>query len=230
MSKNSHDFQNTLVAFFDIQGYSAFVSNEPKSVVVEKTKKLISSHLATATTDLWGAKFESLVLSDSLIIAVNTTHVPIFKGSVHFLLATCSQILADSLKFYKIPLRGAIGGGWFYKENEVLVSSALVEAATYEKNQEWYGMVVATQAEKLMLEAFESSEEFQNKNDGFVLRGKVPWKKNVCEGDQSKDWYYIQPFETYFQDKQKIEFPSWFKKDDVKVKNSNSLYCGTLGS
>lgn len=225
MAEQNSDFSETLVAFFDIQGYSAFVSNSSKDEVIKKTKELVSSNLNTAQTDFGNVKFESLVLSDSLIIVVNTNRHAIFRGSVHFLLATCSSILAQSLKIYGIPLRGAIGAGWYYKEQDILVSSALVEAAGYERAQEWYGMVISPAAEKLMLAAYEESEdEFLKNNSGFVKKGKVPWKKAFENQNQRDSYYYVEPFKAYFSKTSALRFPDWFIMDSQKIKNSEQLY------
>lgn len=226
MTKQSSDFSETLVAFFDIQGYSTFVSNHSKSEVIKKTKELVSSNLNTAQTNFGGVKFESLVLSDSLIIVVDTKRHPIFKGSVHLLLVTCSSILAQSLKIYKIPLRGAIGGGWYFKEGDILASSALVEAASFERAQDWYGMVIAPAAEKLILQAYNGVEgELLKQNDGFLKKGLVPWKdKYKPKYDKRGEYYFVEPFKSYFGNLKELEFPNWFQKDSVKVKNSEKLY------
>ncbi len=217
------DFDNTLVAFFDIQGYSSFVRSHDKDSVLKKTKNLFAGILNTAKTDMLGVRFESFALSDSLIITVDTKRHPLFPGSIHFLLATCSTILSESLAISHMPLRGAIGGGWFYQDREVISSSALVEAASFERMQNWLGMVVAPSAEELMINAYKGSqEELMKHNKGFVLKGTVPWKKGY-ESLES-EYMYVKPFEAYFGNQTELVFPSWFDSNSTKVKNSHRLY------
>ncbi len=72
--------------------------------------------------------------------------------TIKWFLATCSMIMRLSMMSH-FPLRGAIGGGDFYKDGEIIVSSALVDAHDHEIKQDWLGAVLTPSALKLIEKA-----------------------------------------------------------------------------
>lgn len=135
-----------------------------------------------------------------------------------------------------IPLRGAIGGGDFYKDGEILVSSGLVDAALYEKEQDWLGAVLTPKA----LQIVEKAKEFEIKHKeetridfslerfkSFVRYGKIPWKPEKPEGrflEKPPETYYIKPFQMADKNWVSKYLPDYFDKDCTKISKSHCLY------
>lgn len=226
-------YQNTLVGFFDIQAYSQFIEKTNIEEAIRKMSNFLKGTGNQANTDMLAVKFDHWVLSDSIIIVVDTNRCPLFSGSLEFFLVTCSVILGKAM-MYGFPLRGAIGGGDFYKDGEIMVSSALVDAASYEKEQEWLGAILTPQA----LQLIEKAKTFDIKLKGatqidfssdkfkpFVRYGTVPWKQRgeasaLIKPDKT---YYIKPFPINDKDWASKYLPSYFD-DQEKINNSYCLY------
>jgi len=130
------------------------------------------------------------------------------------------------------PLRGAIGGGDFYKDGEVMVSTALADAARYEKEQEWLGAVLTPDA----LNIIETAKKFEKRQKGetriefsserfnyYVRYGAIPWKKEGRLSERPAKTFYIKPFEMADNDWSSKYLPTYFN-DPEKVINSHSLY------
>lgn len=219
-------YQNTLLAYFDIQAYSVFISRNKSLEAIKKINKLFAKIRMTAKTNFYSVKFDLSILSDSIILVIDTNRHPLFSCSLEFFLATCSIIMADSLK-YGFPVRGAIGGGDFYKEKDIIVSSALVDAVDYEKKQNWLGAVFTPEAYRLieMAKAREFEMNGETKIDfsserfaPFVRHGSIPWKNEFL--NQSLH-YYIKPF---MDENDWVKYiPSYFD-DEKKLENSIPLY------
>ncbi|MBI3583787.1 MAG: hypothetical protein HY096_07550 [Nitrospinae bacterium] len=222
-------YQNTLVGFFDIIGYSSFIEKEPIEEAIRKTSTLFKNTGNSARTDIYAVKLDHWILSDAVIIVVDTNRHPLFSGSLEVFLGTCSMIIEGGMR-NKFPLRGAVGGGDFYKDGEIMVSSALVDAASYEKKQEWLGAVLTPKALKLIEEAKEleiglkgetridfSSDRFNH----FVRYGAIPWKHG-----ESNETYYIKPFDMAEEDWAHKYLPDHFDREKKKemIDNSHCLY------
>ncbi|MBI3752424.1 MAG: hypothetical protein HY266_00015 [Deltaproteobacteria bacterium] len=216
-------YQNTLVAYFDIIGYSSFIEKEPIEEAIRKTSTLFNETENSARTDIHAVKLDHWILSDTIIIVVDTNRHSLFSGSLEVFLATCSMIMNDGMR-NRFPLRGAVGGGDFYKDGEVMVISALVDAASYEKKQEWLGAVLTPKALKLVDKELKgetrivfSSEKFNS----FVRYGEIPWKNG-----ESNKAYYIKPFGMAEADWAHKYLPDYFDKAKKKemINNSNRLY------
>lgn len=230
-------YQNTLVAYFDIHAYSAFINNSTSLDAIKKINNLFSNMKNIAPADIKGVKLDLSILSDSIILVVDTNRHPLFSCSLEFFLATCSLIMRTSME-HGFPLRGAIGGGYFYKDDkdgEVIVSSALVDAVDYEERQDWLGTVLTQDAIKIIEKAEEMELKFNGKSDidlssdrfkSFVRCGKIPWKseesqKGKYKIDRTQEWYYIKPS---MAEKEWEKFlPTYFKSSD-KIKASHLLY------
>jgi len=223
-------YQNTLVGFFDIQAYSNFIDGTSFKDAIWKTNSLISEIQSSAKTDILDVKFDCWILSDSIILVVDTERSCLFAGSIEYFLGTCSMIMARAMRL-GFPLRGAIGGGDFFKDGEVMVSSALVDAARYEKEQTWLGAVLTPNAEALVERAKEAESKLKGKTDidfssdrfkPFIRYGKIHWKggNNIVKPGE---WYYLKPFQ--MADENWIKYlPAYFKDKDGKIENSHCLY------
>lgn len=117
-----------------------------------------------------------------------------------------------------------------------MVSSALVDAARYEKEQEWLGAVLTPKA----LQLVEKAKEFEIKFKGetridfssdrfkpFVRYGAIPWKQKdrryLIKPDKT---YYIKPFDMAEEDWHKKYLPNYFDVEEKKemINNSHCLY------
>lgn len=215
--------KNTLVGFFDIMGYSNFIESPVPDfqTKINKIKRLFDINKSTCDTDMLAVKLHSWVLSDSLIVVVDTDRHPLFNGSINVLLYTCSAILNETMSISNMPVRGAIGGGDFYKSDDLLISSALVDAANFEKKQDWLGAVLTPKA-KTMIENHSSNFFTDTKSDikSVLKYGPVPMKHGVYQ-----DMHYIHPITgrgnpNWIRD----WLPDYFDPNSSKIKNSDVLY------
>jgi hypothetical protein len=222
-------YQDTLVGFFDIQAYSEYINKTSIDLAIRRIGNFISRVSSAARTDFLAVKIDHWILSDSIIIVVDTTRHPLFSGSLEVFLATCSMIMYDAITA-GFPVRGAVGGGDFYKDGEMMVSSALVDAAIYEKEQDWLGAVLTPMAVKLVekAQAYEIKLKGKTKIDLDQLRpyiryGAIPWKQNGRAMEKPHDTYYIKPFEMADKDWAIKYLPPYFN-DKIKIDNSHCLY------
>lgn len=225
-----HIYQNTLVAYFDIQAYSNFIDDTRFEDSIWRTSKLIKEIKSWTKTDMGDVKLNRWILSDSIIIVIDTERSPLFSGSIATLLGTCSYMMASAMRD-RFPLRGAIGGGDFLKDGELLVSSALVDAARYEKIQNWFGAVLTPSAVELIAHA--DQEEIKRKrrnnidsfldNNQFICYGNIPWKNNSNIENRNHPHYYIKP---HMNEKDWVRnyIPEYFEDRDGKIKKSDILY------
>jgi hypothetical protein len=230
-------YQNTLVGFFDIQAYSAFIKSNSLERAAARMERHFTALKSGAETDAFAVKFDHWRLSDSIILVIDTNRHPLFTGSLEYFLATCSMLLRESME-EGFPLRGAIGGGDFYKDGEILVSSALIDAVPYEKEQEWFGAVLTPKA----LEIIENAKAVEIKYSGktnidlssdrfksFVRYGTVPWKQGsqFAEMDDHREMFFIKPYtlgsDRDWAAKYVLSQPH-FRNQERKIDNSHRLY------
>lgn len=227
-------YKDTLVGFFDIIGYSSFIDEKPIEEAIRKISAFFKKTEGVSRTDICDVKFDHWILSDAVIVLVDTNRHPLFSGSLEVFLGTCSMIMAYGMK-NKFPLRGAIGGGDFYKDGEVMVSSALVDAAKYEKEQEWLGAVLTPKALQLVEKAKESEIGLKGETridfssdrfKPFVRYGTIPWKhgeNSLMTKTKPDEAYYIKPFDMAEEDWALKYLPDFFN-DPVKIEKSHCLY------
>lgn len=228
-------YQDTLVAFFDIIGYSSFIEGNTVDQAIQRVSRFLNAATNIAKADMLAVKLDHWILSDSFIIVVDTNRHPLFTGSLEILLATCSMVMRYGMQ-HGFPLRGSIGGGDFYKDGEVMVSSALVDAACYEKAQEWLGAVLTPKA----LMTVEKAKEFEikqkettlidfssNRFMPYIRNGKIPWKQNetIKKQDIEKpdNTYYIKPFDMAESDWALKYLPDYFNYPAM-IEKSHCLY------
>ncbi|MFA5111692.1 MAG: hypothetical protein WC443_09820 [Desulfobaccales bacterium] len=231
-------YQNTLVGNFDIQAYSSFIKLNKIVKAIQKVTHCLQIIKSMATTNAFAVKLDHWILSDSIIIVVDTNRHPLFSGSLMVFLQTCSMILRISM-INGLPLRGAIGGGDFYKDGEIMVSSALVDAVEYEKEQDWLGAVLTPTA----LQVIETAKNYEITNKGetnidfssnqynFCVRyGDIPWKltSDFAKEEDSRQMHYIKAYMVDVDDEAKknwasIFLPPYFDAP-FKINNSHRLY------
>jgi hypothetical protein len=224
-------YEDTLVGYFDIIGYSSFIKKAASlEEIIHRMKRFLDDASRSARTDIFAVKIDHWILSDSIIVVVDTNRHPLFTGSLDTFLGTCSMILHDGMR-HGMPLRGAIGGGSFYKDGEVMVSTALINAAEYEKEQEWLGAVLTPEA----LQIIEKAKEFELREKGeteidlssgrfstVVGSGTIPWKEQESSLERPPETYFINP-DMSEPDWATKYLPSHFQGSS-KINNSNSLY------
>jgi len=226
-------YKNTLVGYFDIQAYSTFIEINKTNFTkaVEKVNDLLAGIQYTARAKLGPLIINPWILSDSVILVIDTDICPLHSDSINFLFIGCSMIMKMAME-KGFPLRGAVGGGDFFKDGEIMVSSALVNAASYEKCQNWLGAVVTPEAYGLIENAMEHLTTYHGKTDkaftwdyfnNRVRKGKIWWKNEGAWKNLKKDEvkYYIKPDK--IGDNWTSYLPNYFK-DGKKISNSNSLY------
>jgi hypothetical protein len=84
-------YQNTLVAFFDIIGYSSFLESTKFETCIYRLEPFIES-ARTSGTDCKALKLDHWILSDSVIVVVDTNRSPLYLQSLQIFLAH-AQIL-----------------------------------------------------------------------------------------------------------------------------------------
>lgn len=231
-------YQNTLVGFFDIQAYSEFIKHNGMLESIRKITHCLQTVKGIATTDALAVKLDRWIFSDSIIVVVDTNRHPLFTGSLLLFLQTCSMIMRIAM-IKGFPLRGAIGGGDFYKDEEIMVSSALIDAATYEKKQDWLGAVLTPNAIQVIEIAKKYEITLKGKtNIDFSLNdfnlciryGIIPWKpKGTYANVQDiREMYYIKPYMADIGDAARKAWaskflPSYFDSPS-KINNSYLLY------
>jgi hypothetical protein len=224
-------YQDTLVGFFDILGYSSFIEDTSIEEGVRILTPFLRDISSVTRTDMYAVKLDHWILSDSVILVIDTNRHPLFAGSLEIFLATCSFIMQDAIK-HGFPLRGAIGGGDFYKDGELMLSSALVDAARYEKEQEWLGAVLTPTTVELV----EKAKKFEIRHKGetavdlsggkftpYVRYGAIPWKQDGRLSEKAEETYYIKPFDMAEEDWASKYLPDSFR-DIRKIENSHRLY------
>lgn len=231
-------YQNTLVGFFDIQAYSAFIKQSGMAVAVRKITQCLQGIKSLASTTAYAVKLDHWILSDSIIIVVDTNRHPLFFRSILVFLQTCSMIMRESMT-YGFPLRGAIGGGDFYNNGEIMVSSALVDAAEYEKQQEWFGAILTPKALQVIEMAKEyeiihkgnTDIDFASKDHNFcVKKDIIPWKpeSEYAKKEDMRKMYYVKPHMADIDARAKwasLFIPPYFdERAKSKIDNSHCLY------
>jgi hypothetical protein len=224
-------YQDTLVGFFDIQAYSKYISSTSMEEAIRSVSKFFSDTSNVANTNFLAVKFDHWILSDSIILVVDTCRHPLFAGSLEYFLGTCSYFMRSAM-VQGFPLRGAIGGGDFYKDGEILVSTGLVDAALYEKEQDWLGAVLTPSAIRLV----EKAKEFELKTKGkteidffsdrfkpSIRFGTIPWKRDSRNLEKPDKSFYIKPFEMAEKYWATKYLPPYFD-DATKIENSHCLY------
>ena len=245
------EYKETLVGFFDIQAYSCYIRTTKMSSATCNITHLFSS-INSLSSDLGNLKIDVHILSDSIILVLDTNRHKLCFNTTLWFLATCSHLMRMMINFPikytnnrghhvqtddNFPVRGAVGGGYFYKKGSVIVSSGLVDAADYEKKQNWLGAVITPNAYELISRA-PISDDPNEKKVGidllsekfmqYVRVGHIPWKKgeNVPCTKHPQKYFYIKPHVVSVGQDLLKNIPDYFN-DEEKIRNSRLLY-GTI--
>jgi len=223
-------YDETLVGYFDIYGYSSFVKS-PLDECLSKIDKLIAKVQQDGKAQILDWRLKHWLLSDSIIITPDLDSHPLDEYSIDFFIGICSVLLHRGIST-GFPLRGAIGGGYIYKSDEVLLSSALVDAHDYEQVQKWWGAVITPSALRIIhkyvpASAFGQPEGSPNAYPN-IRKGIVPWKEDkALDIKKQEAYYYIVPpqradtntdWTTYLPDYLDLD------KAQAMIKNSRCLY------
>lgn len=224
--------KETIIAFFDIYGFSTFIEDEKKSMedkisalekFLERVKNDARSMLGN--TDGEDVKFKIEIFSDSIIFKLDTY---LDETSIDFFLLICSVLMFRGIRA-GFPLRGAIGGGSYYKKNDVLVSSALVDAVKFEKVQDWFGTVITPKALKIIKDKY---PVFESEVIEVVKYGTIPWKDDfeskkldsLCKTDEF--FHIICPYGTFTEKYNKNLLKHLTEKKMKTIfENSERVYC-----
>jgi hypothetical protein len=127
-----------------------------------------------------------------------------------------------------LPLRGAVGAGYLYKNDDIIISSALVDAATYEKEQNWYGAVITPTALTLINEicpGFENEYKTLLNFGRFIDKGNIPWTDSKHKHGKAipkpVHSFYIKPAMSLANWREYL--PDYIEIDN-KVEESDFLY------
>lgn len=217
-----------LLAFFDIQAYSSFIDNNSKNDCLTKAENLFKyikkdvgdSHILDIRLRHW-------IFSDSIIMIPDIETRSLDIAVIDFLIAMCSVLMFRGIRA-GLPLRGAIGTGYFYKNDDIIVSSALVDAAAYEKEQNWLGAVITPSALSLINEihpGFENEYKSLLNFGRFLDNDKIPWTeskhKHGPEILKPEYSFYIKPAISLTNWREYL--PAYFKIDS-KIAASDILY------
>ncbi len=91
-------YKDTLVAYFDIIGYSSYIATPNEDDKIHKISEFFNAIKNTANTNFLAVKFDYWILSDAVIIVVDNNRHPLFCGSLEYFLGTCSDILRYSMR------------------------------------------------------------------------------------------------------------------------------------
>jgi len=212
------NYQDTLLGYYDIIAYSEYLKEKGTEEVKKKMCEFMKA-VKSLIADMGNLKIDVSIMSDSMILVLDTNRSSLNIETVKWFLTTCHSLMGIAMTMYHVPLRGAIGGGDFWKSGEVIVSTALVDAVRYEKEQEWLGAVLTPKAVEVMRKANIdlSSSDF---ND-FIGFGEIPWKN-----DRNSEWYYIKPILKTDSDWVQKYLPPHFDivRGSKKIANSHCLY------
>ncbi len=224
----------TLVGFFDIYAYSKFIGTRTMDECISRIEKLFNVIEKDAGSYSLNLKVRKWILSDSIIVTPDLTDLPenrLTIDSIDFFLMICAILLYRGIK-NELPLRGAIGGGFFYKKGEVMASSALVNAHDFEVAQGWFGATITPDAcdiinevDQTFLYEFDRVDNRFNSHR-FLRRGNIPWKEKKDLSPKMEkelsiknagDYFYIIPPQSFEKDWTEY-LPTYLDKSNEKLK------------
>lgn len=223
-----HEYhRDTLVGLFDIQAYKAFLNAKGMNEAIFISSMLRENVRSATNTEIGRSKVMHWILSDSIVVTMDTFSTSLNSYAIQVFLATCSTLMTEAMH-YRLPLRGAIGGGDFYMNDDVIVSTALANAKDYEDKQNWLGAVVTPQALELIRKYDpDFDREFKEREAGdyraFLGHGKIPWKNGVGPLDKDGDYFFIKPDKLDNSNRFEKCLPDYFS-DEEKIHNSKWLY------
>jgi hypothetical protein len=129
------------VAMLDVLGFSSLVIGEHAYTKLHEYKTCLENSLA----DDHDAGLRFVVFSDSIVLTTHNDDGDSFSAMVR----QCSALLGSMLD-KNIPIRGAIARGPYVRatlgESVFVAGSAILDAYSFEKKQDWVGIMLAPSA------------------------------------------------------------------------------------
>src|SRR5574341_204003 len=216
----------TIIAYFDIYAYSGFIKSKPIEECISDIEGLFKKAEILCKFQDYRQKvsFSHWILSDSIII-VRDKSATLNRASIGIFLLLSSALLTIGIR-NGFPLRGAIGGGNFYANDDIIVSSALVNANEYIKKQEWWGAAITCEAQKIIIKNdpdFRSAYLTDDNYQRCVGRRIIPWKEESKSSMPAELFYLksLQPVPDFADN-----LPCYLREQEraIFVKNSQLLY------
>lgn len=221
--------EETLVGCFDIYAYSDFIKKRSMEECISTVQRLFKEIDRDANSFYKKIKVNHWIFSDTVIVTPDLNSHILDRNSIDFFLLVCAGFMYRGIQ-NGLPLRGAIGGGYFYKDAEILLSSALVDAHKFEKAQNWFGTVITPSA-LIIIQKYAS--EFGNAGNTpnayqFIKKGDIPWKEDKIKElsiNNLERFYYIvsQRINTEWT----THLPQYLKdnpKGQEFIRNSHRIY------
>lgn len=125
------------LAFIDALGFKALVYGQDSSKKIQKYIETVDQILGNKL------ELQYVVFSDSIIIVTKDDT----EQSFNQIIKACSNLFWALLK-EKIPVRGAIAFGSNHYKESFVAGRPLIEAAEFEKRQNWVGISLCSSAVK----------------------------------------------------------------------------------
>lgn len=224
-----YNASKTLVGCFDIYAYSGFIKKYPMDECLSKVQKLFIKIRKDAGSFDRSIRVKHWIFSDTIIVTPDLDSYPLDPHSIDFFLLICAVLIYRGIT-NELPFRGAIGGGYFYKNDEIILSSALVDAHEFEQAQKWFGTVITPAAVDIIRTFIPEFGKVGNlPNSHRHLRiGTIPWKKDKSNNlsiNVLEDFFYIVPPQIVSRDWTEY-LPTYldYSKCEELINNSHRIY------
>lgn len=222
-------YEETLVGCFDIYAYSAFIKSRSMDGCIPIIRGLFEEIERDAGSFDRNIRVNHWIFSDTIIVTPDLDSRPLDPNSIDFFLLVCAGFMYRGIQ-NGLPLRGAIGGGYFYKDAEILLSSALVDAYKFEKAQNWFGTVITPSALVIIQKYVRDFGNAGNSPNShwFIRKDTIPWKEDKIEKlsiNNLEQFYYIVPPHIYTE--WTTHLPQYLKdnpKGQEFIRNSHRIY------
>lgn len=187
-------YENRIVAFIDVLGFSSMVAATSKN---QKRLQNLTSALNSFYNLIWeweadGVKssFAFTQFSDSIVVSAIADTVDSFD-----MLLQVMRGIVKLVSDYGIIVRGGIAQGQLIHDENMLIGPAMVEAYDLESKKALYPRIIID--EKLKNYFFESLDDFLS---DIKIPSRPDWD-NIFAQDKDGLWFlnYINPSLTYLQ-------------------------------
>lgn len=222
-------YEETLVGCFDIYAYSAFIKSRTMDDCIPIIRGLFEKIARDAGSSDRNIRVKHWIFSDTIIVTPDLDRHILDHNSIDFFLLVCAGFMYRGIQS-GLPLRGAIGGGYFYQDDEMLLSSALVDAYKFEKAQNWFGTVITPSAFVIIQKYVPEFGFNENPTNAyrFIKKGAIPWKEDKIKElsiNKLEHFYYIVP--PYIYTEWTTYLPQYLKEDSrgqKLIRNSYRIY------
>ncbi len=133
------------VAFVDILGFRDLVTRSP-DLTAFKTRFMNVIRPLRKEIQRFGIEYR--LFSDSLFVVVRARSREMELLS---LLSFCKKLMERAL-LARVPLRGAVGWGPVFWDDDIIVGTPIIEAVQYEESQDWVGIILAPTVAAYLME------------------------------------------------------------------------------